>query len=89
MLARRLKLLAASVAALIVLLAVGIYFGSSRVDYDLKRSEIAREELENYLKLSEIVYRHFHLEADALLDGESAPETEASRRKLYETLEHL
>ena len=89
MLARRLQLLAASAGALIIVLAVGIYLASSRVDYDVNRSQIARQELESYLKLSEYVYRHFHLEVDVLLGAEPDADIAASRAKLDETIEHL
>ena len=89
MLVWRLKVIAASVGALVVLLAVVIYLGSSRVAYDLVRSDIASQELETYLKLSELVYRHFHLESDVLLGREADSGLKASRDQLAATIDQL
>ena len=89
MLAQRLKVLAACIGALVLLLAAGIYLGSSRVVYDLKRSEIARQELETFLLLSDLVYRHFRLESDILLGRGPGADPLASRLKIDETIEYL
>lgn len=70
-------------------LAASIYFLSSRIDYGLKRGDIARQELEAYITLSESVYRHFLLETDAMLSGKPDAEIEVSRVKLDNAIQSL
>ena len=89
----RLKLsIAISVLLIIILvLSATLYWGSQRVEYYSKRSQLAYDALESYVQLSHAAYRHFKELVDIVVLGGENNENDAklTHQLLLDSLEKL
>ncbi len=87
----RLTLAFAAMLAFVLFLAGVLFWGASRSNYYLHRSQLAHYNLEAYLRLSDETYHHFKQLADVILidDWRTRVDVSPSRRNVDMALDRL
>lgn len=87
----RLALVIAVSFFFVLLLGIGMYWGSEQVDGHFQRSQAAYEAFDHYERLSQEAYRYFKQQMDHLIAGDSSSQAElnASRQRLLKAMQAL